>query len=61
MATLMFKIANELHVSARTLNPAISQCLSDVIDHMLEKDVARRYARGSEIARDLRACMEQAG
>jgi serine/threonine-protein kinase len=61
MATLMFKIANELHANVRTINPAISQCLSDVIDRMLEKDVERRYARGSEIAKDLRACMEQAG
>jgi serine/threonine-protein kinase len=60
MATLMFKIANELHASASTINPAISQCLSDIIDRMLEKDTERRYARGSEIAKDLRACMEQA-
>jgi eukaryotic-like serine/threonine-protein kinase len=60
MATLMFKIANELHASAGTINPAMSQCLSDIIDRMLEKDIERRYARGSEIAKDLRACMDQA-
>jgi CHASE2 domain-containing sensor protein len=60
MATLMFKIANEPHVSIRTLKPEISQCLSDVIDRMLEKDMDKRYTRGTEIAADIRRCLEQA-
>ena len=61
MATLMFKIANEPHANVRTLNSAVSQCLSDVIDRMLEKDMEKRYARGAEIAADIRRCLEQAG
>jgi len=59
MATLMFKIASEPHANIRTLNPGISQCLSDIIDRMLEKDVDKRYAKGSEIAADIRHCLEQ--
>lgn len=59
MATLMFKIASEPHANIRILNPGISQCLSDIIDRMLEKDVEKRYAKGSEIAADIRHCLEQ--
>lgn len=61
MATLMFKIANEPHTKLQTINPEISQCLSDIIDRMLEKDVDKRYARGGEIAADIRLCMGQPG
>jgi len=59
MATLMFKIANEPHAGVLTVNPALSQCLSDIIDRMLEKDIEKRYARGGEISADLRNCMAQ--
>lgn len=61
MATLMFKIANEPHESASSINPAISTCLALIIDRMLEKDAEKRYARGFDIANELRRCMEQAG
>lgn len=56
MATLMFKIANETHASAASVNPAIPPCLAAIIDRMLEKDSEKRYARGAEIASDLRQC-----
>src|SRR5690606_2770006 len=59
MATLMFKIASEPHAGIRTVNPEIPQCLSDIIDRMLEKDADKRYARGNEIAADIRRCIEQ--
>lgn len=60
MATLMFKIANEPHASASTINPQITHCLALIIDKMLEKDADKRYARGFDIANELRRCMEQA-
>jgi serine/threonine-protein kinase len=60
MASLMFKIANEPHVSASKINNLIPPCLAAIIDHMLEKVVDKRYARGQEIADELRACIEQA-
>lgn len=61
MATLMFKIANEPHAGVKTIKPDLPQCLSDIIDRMLDKDIDKRYARGAEIAADIRRCMEQAG
>lgn len=60
MASLMFKIANEPHVSASTINTMIPPCLAAIIDRMLEKSADKRYARGQEIADELRACAEQA-
>ncbi len=60
MAALMFKIANEPHASANSINPAISNCLTVIIDRMLEKDAEKRYARGFDIANELRRCTEQA-
>ena len=60
MAALMFKITNEPHASANTINPDISACLTLIIDRMLEKDAEKRYARGLDIATELRRCMAQA-
>jgi len=60
MATLMFKIANEPHASANTVNANISACLSIIIDRMLEKDPEKRFTRGQEIASELRRCAEKA-
>ena len=60
MASLMFKIANEEHEPIRNLRPEISDCLAAIIDRMLEKDIEKRYARGAEIAADIRKCLEQA-
>lgn len=57
MAALMFKIANEPHVPAMQVNPAVSPCLSAVIDKMLVKDADQRYARGGEISADIRNCV----
>ncbi|BCM24176.1 CHASE2 domain-containing serine/threonine-protein kinase [Methyloradius palustris] len=61
MAALMYKIANEPHESVKTLNPELPQCLSDIIDKMLDKDMDKRYPRGAEIAAEIRQCMNEAG
>jgi serine/threonine-protein kinase len=57
MATLMFKIANEPHPSASVARPDLPAPLCAVIDRALEKDLAKRYARGSELSADLRAAL----
>ena len=57
MATLMFKIANEPHPAAATLRPDLPGPLGAVIDRALEKDLEKRYARGSELSADLRAAL----
>ncbi|MGQ0587385.1 MAG: CHASE2 domain-containing serine/threonine-protein kinase [Gammaproteobacteria bacterium] len=57
MATLMFKIANEPHPAAATVRPDLPGTLNAVIDRALDKDLARRYARGNEFATELRAAL----
>jgi len=57
MATLMFKIANEPHASASVTRPDLPAPLCAVIDRALEKDLAKRYARGSELSAELRAAL----
>lgn len=55
MATLMFKIANEPHVPPLVLRPDLPPEIEPVLAKVLQKDPAQRYARGSELARELRA------
>jgi eukaryotic-like serine/threonine-protein kinase len=57
MATLMFKIANEPHPAASVARPDLPAPISAIIDRALEKDLAKRYARGNEMAADLRAVL----
>ncbi|CAG1001414.1 partial eukaryotic-like serine/threonine-protein kinase, partial [Rhodocyclaceae bacterium] len=59
MAQLMFKIANEAHADIRTINPALPDCLAATVDKALQKDAARRYQTGAEMATDLRACLDK--
>jgi eukaryotic-like serine/threonine-protein kinase len=57
MATLMFKIANEPHAAATIVRPDLPASVNAVIDRALEKDLTKRYARGSEMAADLRSAL----
>nr|WP_240954218.1 serine/threonine-protein kinase [Solimonas marina] len=57
MATLMFKIANEPHTPLRTARPGLPAALGTIIDRALQKSPDARYARGTELARDLRALL----
>jgi len=57
MATLMFKIANEMHASALIVRPDLPPALTAIIDRVLAKNYEQRYQRGNELARDLRALM----
>jgi serine/threonine-protein kinase len=57
MATLMFKIANESHANASVIRPDLPPQIDEVINRVLQKDADLRYARGSEMARDLRAIL----
>jgi serine/threonine-protein kinase len=60
MATLMFRIANDPHPDIMALRPDAPPCLRAIVDRVLQKDVEQRYQRGTEMARDLRACAAQA-
>jgi serine/threonine-protein kinase len=56
MAQLMFKIANEAPIDPLTLNPAMPDCLVDVIHRALAKQKEERFRNGEEMAAALRMC-----
>ncbi|HUQ50468.1 MAG TPA: serine/threonine-protein kinase [Terriglobales bacterium] len=55
VATLMFRIANEPHLPILSCRADLPPHVQAVIDKALAKNPDTRYARGSEMARDLRA------
>jgi len=59
MATLMFKIANEPHAPVTAIRAELPDAVNAVLDKALQKDPAKRYQRGSEFAKDVRACAAQ--
>ncbi|MEX2515813.1 MAG: CHASE2 domain-containing protein [Gammaproteobacteria bacterium] len=64
MATLMFKIANDPHPILSEVRPDIAgeaPCVMAIIDKALVKDPDQRYQRGSEMAADLRSCLQTLG
>lgn len=61
MANLIFQIANEEPSDPASLRPETPDCLRKVIDKALQKQAECRYQSGSEMAADLRACMEAVG
>ena len=56
MAALMFKIANGIYEPLAAVRPDLPACFARTIDRALMTDPERRYATGSEMARDLRDC-----
>ena len=62
MATLMYKIANEPHPDIFEIRPDLRQkkpCIAAIIDKALQKNVAKRYQTGAEMAKDIQACAKQ--
>ena len=57
MASLMYKIANEEHAPVTLLRPDLPECVDAIINRALEKDIEKRYQRGTEMAADIRACV----
>ena len=56
MTQLMFKIANEPPIDILSLNPALPECVVEIIDKALAKNVAERYQSGGKFAQAVRAC-----
>ena len=54
MAELMFKIANEPAPDVRTVRPDLPAALAVVVGKAMAKGLDVRYARGNDMARDLR-------
>jgi serine/threonine protein kinase len=59
MTQLMFKIANEAPADILKVNPALPDCVVEIIKRALAKDVAERFQTGDEFAQALRACAAQ--
>ncbi|MBI5884026.1 MAG: CHASE2 domain-containing protein [Elusimicrobia bacterium] len=58
IGTLLFQIANDPHPNILTIRPDLPPGIGPIIDKGLAKDPAKRYARGSLLAADLRALIE---
>ena len=50
MTQLMFKIANEPPIDILGVNPALPECVVEIINKALAKNVAERYQSGDEFA-----------
>ena len=59
MTQLMFKIANEPPIDILSVNPALPECVVEIINKALAKNVAERYQSGDELAQAVRACAAQ--
>jgi serine/threonine-protein kinase len=57
MAELMFKIANEPPPDVRAVRSDLPAVLADVVVKAMAKDLTVRYARGNDMARDLRSSL----
>ncbi|HEU5451508.1 MAG TPA: serine/threonine-protein kinase [Terriglobales bacterium] len=60
VATLMFKIANAPHPQIRASRADLPAGVEAIIDKALQKDPEKRYQRGAEMAKDLRALTAKA-
>ncbi len=58
MATLMYKIANEAHPKPDSIRPELPRCVSVIINRALAKDPEKRYQSGTQMASDLRKCLQ---
>jgi serine/threonine-protein kinase len=59
VAALLFAIAHTPHLPLATVRSDLPPGIQDVLDQMLQKDPVQRYPRARDVARDLRACMDE--
>jgi serine/threonine-protein kinase len=55
VATLMYRIANAPHPPIEQARAGLPPGCREIIDHALEKDPNKRYQRGADLAKDIRA------
>ena len=56
MAQLMFRIASEPPTDILTVKPDLPQCVVEIINKALAKQVEDRYQTGNEMAEAIRRC-----
>ncbi len=59
MATLMFKIANEQHAEVTVIRAELPAGVNQILDKALQKEQDKRYQRGADFAKDVRAYAAQ--
>jgi len=59
MTQLMYKIATEPPIDILGVNPTLPECVVEIINKALAKNVAERYQSGDELAQAIRACAAQ--
>jgi serine/threonine protein kinase len=57
LTSISYKIVHEPFPPLHEINPTIPEGFADVVMHCLEKDPAKRYQRGKDVANALRACI----
>jgi len=57
LTSISYKIVHEPFPPLQEINPTIPEGFSEVVTHCLEKDPAKRYQRGKDLANALRAVM----
>ena len=57
LTSISYKIVHEPFPPLHEINPTIPEGFSDVVTHCLEKDPAKRFQRGKDMANALRAVM----
>jgi len=58
MAALMYKIANVAHPKPESFRAELPRCVSVIISRALAKDPEKRYQSGTQMASDLRKCLQ---
>lgn len=59
ITNLLYKITQEKHPSIRSINPKIPKVCERIIDKALEKDTAKRFQSGNEMATYLKAVLNR--
>ena len=58
IATLMYQITNQQHPSPTSINPKVPRCVCTIINRAMEKDTAKRYKTGVQMAADIGKCQK---
>jgi serine/threonine-protein kinase len=58
MAALVYQITNDKHASPASINPNVPRCVCTIINRAMEKDIAKRYKTGTQLATDIGKCQK---
>jgi eukaryotic-like serine/threonine-protein kinase len=56
MANLMYRITNEKHTDIRILRPDLPNCITNLINKSLNKDIEKRFQSGKQMVASIKRC-----